>query len=70
MDVLQVFAHFIQLSRRKFIKYSQVVDTNATSLVTPRLAFTSECLAPESEDCTDSPCLNGGRCVKLSTGQR
>ncbi|XP_037789239.1 neural-cadherin-like [Penaeus monodon] len=48
----------------------QVVDTNATSLVTPRLAFTSECLAPESEDCTDSPCLNGGRCVKLSTGQR
>ncbi|XP_063588701.1 neural-cadherin-like [Penaeus indicus] len=48
----------------------QVVDTNATSLVTPRLAFTSECLAPESEDCTASPCLNGGRCVKLSTGQR
>ncbi|XP_042869830.1 neural-cadherin-like [Penaeus japonicus] len=48
----------------------QVVDTNATSLVTPRLAFTSECLAPESEACTASPCLNGGRCVMLSTGQR
>ncbi|XP_042876208.1 putative neural-cadherin 2, partial [Penaeus japonicus] len=41
----------------------QVVDINATSLVTPRLTFASRCHGYEHETCTPSSCLNGGRCV-------
>ncbi|MPC33527.1 Neural-cadherin [Portunus trituberculatus] len=40
----------------------QVVDTNSTSLVTPRLSRSHDCLVPESGTCLSVPCLNGGRC--------
>ncbi|XP_045101058.1 putative neural-cadherin 2 isoform X2 [Portunus trituberculatus] len=48
----------------------QVVDTNATSLVTPRLTRAHSCLdyAQNSETCTPTSCLNGGRCVRTEEG--
>ncbi|XP_071534252.1 neural-cadherin-like [Panulirus ornatus] len=48
----------------------QVVDANATSLVTPRLSRTHACHAREPEGCTPSTCLNGGRCARSSQGNR
>ncbi|XP_069157547.1 putative neural-cadherin 2 isoform X1 [Procambarus clarkii] len=48
----------------------QVVDINSTSLVTPRLSHAHSCHAHEYETCTASSCLNGGRCVATSTGNR
>ncbi|XP_042223409.1 neural-cadherin-like [Homarus americanus] len=48
----------------------QVVDTNATSLVTPRLTRAHACHAHEPETCTPTSCLNGGRCVRSSDGNR
>ncbi|KAG7163819.1 Neural-cadherin-like 11, partial [Homarus americanus] len=48
----------------------QVVDTNATSLVTPRLTRTLACCAHEPDTCTPTTCLNGGRCVASSGGNR
>ncbi|XP_050721664.1 putative neural-cadherin 2 isoform X2 [Eriocheir sinensis] len=48
----------------------QVVDTNITSLVTPRLSRALPCRAHEPETCTPSSCLNGGRCVPSPTGNR
>ncbi|KAG0719294.1 putative neural-cadherin 2 [Chionoecetes opilio] len=45
----------------------QVVDTNMTSLVTPRLSHAPSCppRGPhhEGEACTPTSCLNGGRCA-------
>nr|XP_027235811.1 putative neural-cadherin 2 [Penaeus vannamei] len=41
----------------------QVVDINATSLVTPRLTHARRCHALEYDTCTPATCLNGGRCV-------
>ncbi|XP_037788849.1 neural-cadherin-like isoform X2 [Penaeus monodon] len=41
----------------------QVVDINATSLVTPHLTHAHRCQALEYETCTPATCLNGGRCV-------
>ncbi|KAK4288171.1 hypothetical protein Pmani_038787, partial [Petrolisthes manimaculis] len=41
----------------------QVVDTNSTSLVTPRLSRPHRCHAPQHPTCTPTSCLNGGRCV-------
>ncbi|XP_050716089.1 putative neural-cadherin 2 isoform X2 [Eriocheir sinensis] len=52
----------------------QVVDTNATALVTPRLTRAHSCHAhahthaPDPEDCTPTSCLNGGRCVRTEEG--
>ncbi|XP_063874461.1 putative neural-cadherin 2 isoform X1 [Scylla paramamosain] len=48
----------------------QVVDANATSLVTPRLTRAHSCLdhAQNSETCTPTSCLNGGRCVRTEEG--
>ncbi|XP_047498494.1 neural-cadherin-like [Penaeus chinensis] len=50
----------------------QVVDTNSTALVTPRLSQAHTCQTPahESEICTPTSCLNGGRCVRLQQGDR
>ncbi|XP_068228176.1 neural-cadherin-like [Palaemon carinicauda] len=48
----------------------QVVDTNATSLVTPRLTRASRCHSHEPETCTPASCLNGGRCIKTQNGNR
>ncbi|XP_071536735.1 putative neural-cadherin 2 isoform X2 [Panulirus ornatus] len=50
----------------------QVVDTNATSLVTPRLSRAHACHAysPESETCSSTTCLNGGKCVWSPVGNR
>nr|XP_045589087.1 neural-cadherin-like [Procambarus clarkii] len=48
----------------------QVVDTNATSLVTPRLSRAHACYAHEPESCTPTSCLNGGSCIRLATGNR
>ncbi|XP_042868844.1 putative neural-cadherin 2 [Penaeus japonicus] len=49
----------------------QVVDTNATALVTPRLTQSLDCRPrPHAHDdgsCTHS-CLNGGRCVRQPFG--
>ncbi|CAL4133360.1 unnamed protein product, partial [Meganyctiphanes norvegica] len=50
----------------------QVVDTNSTSLVTPRLSRSRPCRAryTDTESCTPVSCLNGGRCVRSSAGDR
>ncbi|XP_042206047.1 putative neural-cadherin 2 [Homarus americanus] len=48
----------------------QVVDTNTTSLVTPLLTRASDCHAHEPETCTPISCLNGGRCLPSSSGNR
>ncbi|KAK7080329.1 hypothetical protein SK128_017660 [Halocaridina rubra] len=51
----------------------QVVDTNATSLVTPRLSRSNHCrFAPTEadDDCTPTSCLNGGRCLRLNGDSR
>ncbi|KAG7170160.1 Neural-cadherin-like 6 [Homarus americanus] len=45
----------------------QVVDTNITSLVTPRLTRAYDCNTHTlygDETCTPTSCLNGGRCVR------
>ncbi|XP_069978400.1 LOW QUALITY PROTEIN: neural-cadherin, partial [Penaeus vannamei] len=51
----------------------QVVDTNSTSLVTPRLTRAHDCrLHARDGDaaCTERSCLNGGRCVRMEKGNR
>ncbi|XP_063879939.1 putative neural-cadherin 2 isoform X2 [Scylla paramamosain] len=48
----------------------QVVDTNVTALVTPRLTRSLACYAHEPETCTASSCLNGGRCMRTPEGNR
>nr|XP_045586246.1 neural-cadherin-like [Procambarus clarkii] len=48
----------------------QVVDTNVTSLVTPRLTRALACHAHEPESCTPISCLNGGGCLRTSSGNR
>nr|XP_045603724.1 putative neural-cadherin 2 isoform X2 [Procambarus clarkii]XP_045603725.1 putative neural-cadherin 2 isoform X2 [Procambarus clarkii] len=51
----------------------QVVDTNTTSLVTPRLTRAHDCdprLQSGDETCTPISCLNGGRCVRTDIGKR
>ncbi|XP_071534242.1 putative neural-cadherin 2 [Panulirus ornatus] len=48
----------------------QLVDTNSTSLVTPRLTRTHACYAHEPETCTPTSCLNGGRCFMSPAGNR
>ncbi|XP_066952072.1 neural-cadherin-like isoform X1 [Macrobrachium rosenbergii] len=59
----------------------QVVDTNLTSLVTPLLVRTHECVPAGSPrghgyasydpaTCSPSSCLNGGRCVRFTSGSR
>ncbi|XP_042855909.1 putative neural-cadherin 2 [Penaeus japonicus] len=48
----------------------QVVDVNATSLVTPRLATSHNCHTHEPEHCLSNTCLNGGRCVRFQNGNR
>ncbi|XP_068219972.1 putative neural-cadherin 2 [Palaemon carinicauda] len=51
----------------------QVVDTNTTSLVTPRLTRARDCHAHSREvdfSCTPTSCLNGGRCVRNDQGNR
>ncbi|XP_045132549.1 putative neural-cadherin 2 [Portunus trituberculatus] len=48
----------------------QVVDANTTSLVTPRLTRALPCRAHDPETCTPSSCLNGGRCLPTSAGNR
>ncbi|XP_069977837.1 neural-cadherin [Penaeus vannamei] len=51
----------------------QVVDTNSTSLVTPRLTRAHDCrLHARDGDaaCTERSCLNGGRCVRMDKGNR
>ncbi|KAK8754583.1 hypothetical protein OTU49_016757, partial [Cherax quadricarinatus] len=51
----------------------QVVDTNLTSLVTPRLTRAHDCHTHtryEDETCTLTSCLNGGRCVSTHQGSR
>ncbi|XP_066984935.1 putative neural-cadherin 2 [Macrobrachium rosenbergii] len=59
----------------------QVVDTNMTSLVTPLLIRTRECVSQESprgrgyapydsDTCAPSTCLNGGRCLRSPSGSR
>ncbi|XP_069937245.1 neural-cadherin-like, partial [Cherax quadricarinatus] len=50
----------------------QVVDTNTTSLVTPRLTRPHDCHTQhprQPETCTAATCFNGGRCILTSTGQ-
>ncbi|XP_068219630.1 putative neural-cadherin 2 [Palaemon carinicauda] len=50
----------------------QVVDTNTTSLVTPRLSRSHACPVHRedeiSDSCTSTSCLNGGRCVRNAEG--
>ncbi|KAK4289685.1 hypothetical protein Pmani_037361 [Petrolisthes manimaculis] len=48
----------------------QVVDTNTTSLVTPRLTRAHPCYAHDPETCTPTSCLNGGRCIRTPQGNR
>ncbi|ROT84263.1 Cj-cadherin [Penaeus vannamei] len=50
----------------------QVVDTNSTSVVTPRLSRRQQCRgpAPSPTSCTPGSCLNGGRCVGLPNDTR
>ncbi|KAK4295368.1 hypothetical protein Pmani_032058, partial [Petrolisthes manimaculis] len=50
----------------------QVVDTNVTSLVTPRLTRAHNCNPHTRYDptCTSNSCLNGGRCVRTDVGSR
>ncbi|XP_066968094.1 putative neural-cadherin 2 [Macrobrachium rosenbergii] len=48
----------------------QVIDTNSTSIVTPRLTRTTRCHIQEPETCTAASCLNGGRCIGTSHGNR
>ncbi|XP_068219971.1 cadherin-related hmr-1-like [Palaemon carinicauda] len=51
----------------------RVVDTNTTSLVTPRLTRARDCHAHSREvdfSCTPTSCLNGGRCVRNDQGNR
>ncbi|XP_064093764.1 putative neural-cadherin 2 isoform X1 [Macrobrachium nipponense] len=48
----------------------QVVDTNLTSVVTPRLTQTTHCSSQEPETCTSISCLNGGRCIRTTQGMR
>ncbi|XP_071534217.1 putative neural-cadherin 2 [Panulirus ornatus] len=48
----------------------QVVDTNSTSFVTPRLTRTHACRAHEPETCTPTSCLNGGRCLVSPASNR
>ncbi|XP_071513325.1 putative neural-cadherin 2 [Panulirus ornatus] len=51
----------------------QVVDTNLTSLVTPRLTRAHSCNTHKhygDEVCTATSCLNGGRCLGMDAGNR
>ncbi|XP_066937059.1 putative neural-cadherin 2 [Macrobrachium rosenbergii] len=54
----------------------QVIDTNNTSLVTPRLKHFYDCKSPsisqprQEQACLPGSCLNGGRCVQFSDGKR
>ncbi|XP_071536341.1 putative neural-cadherin 2 isoform X3 [Panulirus ornatus] len=50
----------------------QVVDTNSTALVTPRLTHARDCHAHAHDPytCTPNTCLNGGRCVRSHNGNR
>ncbi|XP_076032740.1 neural-cadherin-like isoform X2 [Oratosquilla oratoria] len=52
----------------------QVVDTNSTSIVTPRLFRRQVCppnvVVLEPEACTPTTCLNGGRCVRSDLSYR
>ncbi|XP_068213121.1 putative neural-cadherin 2 [Palaemon carinicauda] len=48
----------------------QVVDTNLTSVVTPRLTQATNCMAKEPEICTPTSCLNGGRCSRTVHGMK
>ncbi|KAK8719546.1 hypothetical protein OTU49_013961, partial [Cherax quadricarinatus] len=51
----------------------QVVDTNTTSFVTPRLTRPHDCHTQhprQPETCTAATCFNGGRCILTSTGSR
>ncbi|XP_071513117.1 putative neural-cadherin 2 [Panulirus ornatus] len=51
----------------------QVVDTNLTSLVTPRLTRAYACRTRThygDETCTPTSCLNGGRCVRVDNRNR
>ncbi|XP_042888100.1 putative neural-cadherin 2 [Penaeus japonicus] len=47
-----------------------VVDINATSLVTPRLTNVQNCHTQEPETCSHSSCLNGGKCARLHAENR
>ncbi|KAK8754585.1 hypothetical protein OTU49_016765 [Cherax quadricarinatus] len=50
-----------------------VVDTNTTSLVTPRLTRGHYCHThthTADDTCTPASCLNGGRCVRTDSGSR
>ncbi|XP_066957970.1 putative neural-cadherin 2 isoform X2 [Macrobrachium rosenbergii] len=51
----------------------QVVDTNSTSLVTPKLSRAPDCrshIRDADDACTPSSCLNGGKCVRTDIGNR
>ena len=48
----------------------QVVDTNVTSLVTPRLTRALKCHDHQPQTCRPSSCLNGGRCVGPNTEKK
>nr|XP_045603729.1 putative neural-cadherin 2 isoform X2 [Procambarus clarkii]XP_045603730.1 putative neural-cadherin 2 isoform X2 [Procambarus clarkii] len=51
----------------------QVVDSNSTSLVTPRLRRGQDCHTHkrhEDDACTSTSCLNGGRCIRTDIGNR
>ncbi|XP_066937061.1 uncharacterized protein [Macrobrachium rosenbergii] len=58
------------------IIHLQVIDTNNTSLVTPRLKQFYDCKSPsmsqprQEQACSPGSCLNGGRCVQFSDGKR
>ncbi|XP_064120596.1 putative neural-cadherin 2 [Macrobrachium nipponense] len=58
------------------IIHLQVIDTNNTSLVTPRLKQFYDCKSPsmsqprQEQTCSPGSCLNGGRCVQFSEGKR
>ncbi|CAL4086243.1 unnamed protein product, partial [Meganyctiphanes norvegica] len=57
----------------------QVVDSNSTSLVTPRLVRSYKCNGrghdsrtshTDNMSCTPSSCLNGGRCLRTEEGHK
>ncbi|XP_068229632.1 putative neural-cadherin 2 [Palaemon carinicauda] len=54
----------------------QVIDTNNTALVTPRLKHFYDCKTlsmsqpNQEQSCLPGSCLNGGRCVQFSKGKR
>ncbi|XP_068245433.1 putative neural-cadherin 2 [Palaemon carinicauda] len=51
----------------------KVVDTNSTSLVTPKLSRALDCrshIRDGDDSCTANSCLNGGRCVRTDVGNR